>query len=343
MVKEREIIKPFFSIIIPVYNVGKYLGYCLDAVKGQKFLAFEVVLVDDGSTDGCSDVCDQYAAEDDRFIVLHQKNQGLLQARRNGLKIARGEYIIHIDSDDACSFDLLEELYSAIQESNADLLIYNFELIDECNNQIQRHTPAFGRESALCRLSKKDIINKMLTTTEINTIWMKCAKRNIVDITVDYSRYGRLMMGEDVLQSIPLIENAKEIVYIPKCLYKYRYNRAGMSRSMKKSYIFDFLNVRRRFYNMLQKMTEVEEEDRILLYKNYSHFLINYLLKESLVCQSRKEYLELKKEIVPYLLPINESEYLENTVEKAAWILCKSNLFWITRFIAGVYFGEKGI
>ena len=148
------------------------------------------------------------------------------------------------------------------------------------------------------------------------------------------------MMGEDVLQSMPLIENAEKIIYIPDSLYKYRYNRNGMSRIIKKSYIFDFLNVRRRIYDLIKKCS-MSQEVEDLLYKNYSHYLVNYLLKESLVCQTRDEYRELKQEIASLLLPVDISNYLERTTERFVWILCRHNFFYTIRLIAKVYFNRS--
>ena len=333
--------EPTFSVIIPIYNVAKYLKYCLDSIQTQSFSDFEAILVDDGSTDECPIICDQIAKGDSRFVVIHQNNQGLLMARRNGLQIARGKYIVHVDSDDVCSENLLITLYRTIIKEEADLSIYNFELIDEDNRLIEEKTPAFGNGKQSIHIEDKEIIiKKMLSTTEINTIWIKCAKRSIVDISTDYSQYRRLMMGEDVLQSMPLIENAEKIIYIPDSLYKYRYNRNGMSRIIKKSYIFDFLNVRRRIYDLIKKCS-MSQEVEDLLYKNYSHYLVNYLLKESLVCQTRDEYRELKQEIASLLLPVDISNYLERTTERFVWILCRHNFFYTIRLIAKVYFNRR--
>lgn len=88
------------SIIVPVYNVKNYLSDCLDSILNQTYRDFEMILVDDGSTDGSGELCDQYAAQDERISVIHQKNQGLSVTRNHGIARAKGEYLMFVDSDD---------------------------------------------------------------------------------------------------------------------------------------------------------------------------------------------------------------------------------------------------
>ena len=107
----------FISVIVPVYNVRQYLHQCLDSLKRQEYPSFEVVLVDDGSTDGSGSICDEYAASDERFMVVHQSNRGLSAARNAGLAHSSGEYISFMDSDDWVSPHYLPMLMSAIERS----------------------------------------------------------------------------------------------------------------------------------------------------------------------------------------------------------------------------------
>ena len=115
-----------FSIIIPVYNVEKYLSQCLDSILNQDFTDFELILVDDGSTDRSGEICDQYKSKDSRVNVIHQENSGQATARNAGTKASKGEYIIYIDSDDfIISNDFLSELYSSINNNKVDLNFLN--------------------------------------------------------------------------------------------------------------------------------------------------------------------------------------------------------------------------
>lgn len=117
---------PKVSIIIPCYKVEKYLKRCLDSVLSQTFCQWEAICVDDGSPDECGAILDQYAKCDYRIKVIHQENQGLSMARNNGKKLATGDYIYFLDSDDAMHPQLLEVAYGLAQKHNADLV--NFTL-----------------------------------------------------------------------------------------------------------------------------------------------------------------------------------------------------------------------
>ena len=119
------------SVIVPVYNVEKYLRQCLDSVLAQTYRELEIILVDDGSTDGSGAICDEYATRDSRIKVVHQQNGGLSSARNAGLDLATGEYVAFVDSDDYIHETMLELLYQALVENNADTVICNFERVDE--------------------------------------------------------------------------------------------------------------------------------------------------------------------------------------------------------------------
>ena len=109
---------PFFSIIVPSYNVEKYLGEAVESVKKQNFSDYEIILVDDGSTDNTGSLCDELANNNSKIRVIHQKNAGLSEARNSGMQIAKGRYFILLDADDKLSNDSMENLQKAIEDQN---------------------------------------------------------------------------------------------------------------------------------------------------------------------------------------------------------------------------------
>ena len=121
---------PEISVIVPVYKVQEFLPACLGSLAAQTFRDFELILVDDGSPDGCGAICDAWAGRDGRVRVLHKQNGGLSSARNAGLKIARGRYIAFVDADDLVLPDYLETLYTAIRRDRADLAIGAVEDVD---------------------------------------------------------------------------------------------------------------------------------------------------------------------------------------------------------------------
>lgn len=117
---------PLISVIIPVYNAEKTIKKTLDSIREQTFLNFEVIMIDDGSTDASGDICDEYTRYDKRFKVKHKQNQGVSAARQDGIDMSKGEYTIHIDPDDWVEQPMLKELYRKAVESNADMVICDF-------------------------------------------------------------------------------------------------------------------------------------------------------------------------------------------------------------------------
>ena len=140
---------PCFSIIVPVYNTKKYLPQCLESLLRQRFSDFEVLVVDDGATDGSSVLCDQYAAKDERIKVIHQENKGLGEARNAGLRYAKGEWILFLDSDDYWAENGLQQLWEGIRRwPNNTLYITQWRILesDAENLGIPHCTEPFPQE-----------------------------------------------------------------------------------------------------------------------------------------------------------------------------------------------------
>lgn len=114
------------SIIVPVYNVEKYIHKCIDSILAQTYRNLEIILVDDGSPDNCGKICDEYASNDNRIIVIHQKNGGLSAARNAGLNKSTGNFIVFVDSDDYLEISAIEDCIHYIKTNNYDILIFNW-------------------------------------------------------------------------------------------------------------------------------------------------------------------------------------------------------------------------
>ena len=119
------------SIIVPIYKVEKFLPKCIESILAQSYSDFELILVDDGSPDECPEICDEYAAKDQRIIVIHQKNSGVSAARNVGLKKAKGQYIGFVDPDDFIAQDMYEKMVQAVEQSAAELVICGYDYYDE--------------------------------------------------------------------------------------------------------------------------------------------------------------------------------------------------------------------
>lgn len=122
--------QPLITVIVPVYNVEKYLRRCLDSIIRQTYQNLEILCIDDGSIDNSGEICEQYVARDARIKVIHQENQGLSTARNKGLDTATGEYIAFVDSDDYIAADVLEQLYQSAVSSDATCVICGYNCVD---------------------------------------------------------------------------------------------------------------------------------------------------------------------------------------------------------------------
>lgn len=199
--------KDLFSIIVPVYNVEKYLDKCLESILRQTFKDFECIIIDDGSPDNSNIIIDKYVKLDQRFKVIHQKNMGLSAARNTGLDIAQRNYIVFVDSDDYIADEYLEKFALKIADTDADIVICGFV---EAYKDYEKNK-VFAVEST------EVIKQNILADVWPSYIWNKCYKKDLFgDIRFPIGR-----VYEDLLTIPAVCLNAKRIECIPDKLYYY--------------------------------------------------------------------------------------------------------------------------
>lgn len=207
--------KPEITIIVPVYNVEKYLRKCLESIIQQSFCDYELILVDDGSKDSGSFICDEYAAKDKRVKVIHKENGGLSSARNAGLDIASGRYIALIDSDDWIALDMLEILYDNIVKYNADISQCDFIKIKS-----DRELEWSGNSKAPSIYSKQSILEKLHASDSItySVVWNKLYRAELFHNI----RFPEGKTHEDEFVNYKLIYCANRIVCSENKMYFYR-------------------------------------------------------------------------------------------------------------------------
>ena len=204
-----------YSIIIAVYNVEKYLEECLDSILAQSYSNWEVILVDDGSTDdGSGKICDAYAQKDERFQVFHRKNEGSLMARRYGLSKSRGDYLLFIDSDDYIHKDLLKSVDKIIAQTQSDLVIYRFKWVNKVKEVDSEIIFPEGTIIGKDGLPKSVLWERLPACNSLNNLCIKVAKRQCLDLETDYSKYAFLQFGTDLMQSLPILDRAQKIYFM---------------------------------------------------------------------------------------------------------------------------------
>ena len=218
-----------FSIMTPVYKVERYLPECIESVLGQTYRNFEFILVDDGSPDHSGEICDEYAKKDSRIRVFHKPNGGLMHTRRYALERAAGDYYVFLDSDDYLSLDTLETLNRYISETGADCVIYGFEWLRPEGTVYAQCAPC---DCGRVIRDKRELYNIVFNNEGYNAIWRKCVKASCFDGR-DYSAWYHIKNGEDLVQSIEIVENARSVVFITEMLYRYRFNPTSITHSNK--------------------------------------------------------------------------------------------------------------
>ena len=203
------------SVIIPVYNVEKYLDRCVESVLDQTYKDLEIILVDDGTKDNSGIICDKYANKDSRIIVIHKENGGLSSARNVGIEIATGSAFFFLDSDDYLAIGCIEKMVSIMEENNADISIVQMKYIpeyvnDECSDDEKEKTYEMNSEVAI----EQSLYQKLYSCCAP----AKLFKRK----TVGHIRFPQGRLSEDLATCHLFFDNADKVVYSSYCGYYYR-------------------------------------------------------------------------------------------------------------------------
>lgn len=226
------------SVIIPVYKVEKYLRECLDSVICQTYADLQIILVDDGSPDSCGEICDEYAHIDNRITVLHCENGGLSAARNRGLKIAQGEYIYFVDSDDYLEKNAIEVLYRYTKAEELDILLYDAISFDETNVNIQSsEINKYIRKNAYpTTCTGAQLFTELLKNDEYRSpVQYYFYKKSFLD--ENNLRFHEGILHEDEEFNFFSLLYAKRVKHIPNVLYHHRFRADSImgAKSTKKN------------------------------------------------------------------------------------------------------------
>lgn len=263
------------SVIVPVYNTKEYLNKCVKSILGQTYRPIELLLVDDGSTDGSGELCDEYKTYDKSIKVIHQENKGLMAARMAGTKAAGGRYIMYVDSDDYIDTDLAESLMSGMLREKTDLVVSG--LIFENENRLVR-SDAYIQEGNYERkaIMERLVDNEISGGTGIPV--SACGKVFLKDTVI--RAFGRvrkrLSYGEDLAALLFYMKEIEKITVISKWGYHY-VNRKG---SMSNSVSIDYFREIKELHDYIESECGRNREDAEIL--RQANFFIRYLVIETL-------------------------------------------------------------
>lgn len=295
------------SVIVPVYNIEKYLKKCLDSLAFQTCSDVEFILVDDGSTDNCGKICDDYAEKDKRFKVIHKKNGGLVSARKVGIKNANGEYIGFVDGDDYIEKDMYFEFEKMIKKYKPDILVseffFSYEDREEKSSQIPEKE--FYSKSEFEKIYDKILFTGKYYEFGINpNCWSKVFKKELLEKNL-YLVDDCTRMGEDAAFTYPCLLDANSVCYISKPLYHYRI----ADGSMTKSYDKNMVNIVYIAYDLIKKKVEQENINFASQLSYYLLYLSNFVIRNEAICKNKTTYKEKKKVFQLVLNKIKSSQF----------------------------------
>ncbi len=262
------------SVIIPVYNVEKYLRQCLDSVARQTLTDIEVICVDDGSTDSSFDIISEYAEKDSRFIAIRQKNGGAGAARNNGLDRARGKYLSFLDSDDFFDEKMLEEAYTCAEKYSADFVVFRSDQYHEDTNEFKNvnWTLRYAEVPPYQPFGRRAMTDNIFKVF-VGWAWDKLYNREFV--INNKLRFQEQRTSNDMLFVFSAVAIAKKIAYVEKdkiLAHQRRNNKDSLSNTREKSWDC--------FYKALLALRERLDNEGI--YKELEKDYINYALHFSL-------------------------------------------------------------
>ncbi len=293
--------EPLISVIIPIYKVEDFLDECISSVISQTYKHLEIILVDDGSPDGCPEMCDKWAEKDRRIKVIHKANGGLSDARNAGLEIATGEYIAFVDSDDWIQSQMYEKM----------LLVMQLESADICACNIQSCYPDYEEEWGCKEYiigNSEQILDMLYSDTKYPvSTWNKLYKRECWENL----RFPKGKICEDAFTTFRLVHSAKRIVQIPEAFYCYRIRPQSIMTSAFSTKRMDEEEAWRINYQFAKEYYPKLYRKAFRFYLQKVHVLIQAISKEQ-----RQQFLQ-------------QFEYLKKIMKQnLVFVIFRSGLSW---------------
>ena len=262
---------PMVSVIMPVYNAHLYVESTIKSVLNQTYRDFELVIVDDGATDGSGEICDAYAKQDARIVMIHQKNGGICKARNTALQVAKGKYIAFCDHDDLYQPEYLELAVTAAEKADAELVKFSYRSEYSHSGVVTRNTDECVPEQVI-RVEELVQNDYELLNKTVRVLWNGLYRHSLIEsLHVRFDESIRAGM-EDFTFNIQLLQKIEKIVFIPQILFIH-YSRLEQSTS--------------------EKYHEGRLTDIVNVFAAESKWLAKYSVSSKIVVQHRSKYVSL--------------------------------------------------
>lgn len=266
---------PKYSVLLTVYNSEKYLDECFNSILSQTFTDFEVVAVDDESTDSSRKICDKYAKKDSRVKVIHKANEGVNIARKTAFENSTGEYILTVDCDDIIDLDLIETVDEIIKKYSCDMVLFDLSIFDNETGEVT--IKKMAENSRFYDEKNKKELYLILLNRCMNSLCTKCCRRNIYGKAFDYEKYLPMCHGEDWFQSAVQVYGMKKGYYIRRPMYHYR----NLGSSLSHRYDLESFRLNSdSIYDVKRLITEdgCFDAEVEAMWKAYARKVVNTLL-----------------------------------------------------------------
>lgn len=324
------------SVIIPVYNCANYLQKCIDSVLSQTLNDMELILVDDGSTDGSGEICDRCASEN--VIVIHQENQGVSAARNAGMERATGEYVAFVDGDDYIAPETYEEAYSIGCDHGVDIVVYNY-VIEENGEKFAKAGPCLPENRIIEALEMRNLLigekNETILWFAVKSLFRR---KLLLDHEIRFIE-GKII-GEDSPFNLEAFLSAKTTWYVNKAFYTYVQTPDSIIRRKYKPHLWEKMNRCYLAKKDIYEKHQVQGYERELNLYNLRHSVVMLLSNEIGHSCSRKEKRQAYREM-------RECELVEETLRRVKVrelhsgirfmvVLLKYRMYWALALIDGL-------
>lgn len=295
------------SVIVPVYNVGKYLDRCIKSIVQQTYHNIEIILVDDGSTDTSGKICDKWATSDSRIKVIHQANGGVSRARNVGMQNATGNFVLFVDSDDFLHVTMCETLRTMLKTENADVSV--------CRAHVVLGDASDSKSMAginIVTCSNRDEAAFQLFSVLDNSLWNKLFKSNLVEgIKFEEGR----TFGEDPFFLVQALNKANKVAFCTAELYFHRLRPGSITRSTFSPQRFDEIYFKDKIHNYFKinfpSLTQLSTKWRFLARMNVCRSILSVSLQQ----QYQQEIDDIRNELPHFYLKAKRHLSLKSRIE----------------------------
>lgn len=297
------LIKPKVSIIIPVYNVEHYIRRCIESIILQKdFSSFEVIIIDDGTKDNSIEVINDLISMHPNIILVHQENSGLSEARNTGIRMAKGEYISFIDSDDWIESDMISAMYLAAEETKSEVAVCNIRVVFEKNEEIKREIKHGFKGNSV--ISSRKVIEHFFAHQKING--QVCNKIYRTELFKEFNVYFPVGKNyEDLSTCFHLIWNANHVVFLNEYFYNYLQRKGSITKMAELNFWHKIENVYLIQDFLISKDVEKQYAEKFLMLLIIMLFGVYVHLEKH---KKGENYSILKKKLNEELKKINLKE-----------------------------------